>query len=272
VHKKRGLPASIEMRHEPHYIEELLLRRGGAVGKMIKTELLVPNPYQPRKDYGNLEELSKSIKEKGVIEPIIVRPLKEKYQIICGERRYRASVMAGLTEIPCVEKEIDDKEMLEIALIENLHRKDLDAFEEAEALKKLAEEFTYTHSQIGETIGKSRSYITELLSINHIPPDVQSFCRQADIKSASILIEIARAGTHEQMWDLAKRIATRELKRDQIREAKKAHGPQDRSKSFKYTDPEGDFLCTMKFSKSEADKNRLVGALRKIIEYIHKTM
>jgi len=270
VYKKKGLPASVEMRHEPHYIEELLLRKGGAVGKLIKIEQLTSNPYQPRKDFGNIDELAQSIKEKGVIEPLIVRPYGDKYQIVCGERRYRASVLAGLKEVPCIEKELTDKEMLEIALIENLHRKDLDCFEEAEALKKLAAEFNYTHNQIAQIIGKSRSYITELMSIASIPEDIKEFCRQADIKSATVLIELARVDNYEKMWDFAKRIAKKEIKRQQIRDEKKNVYYPELVKNFKYSDPNGEYKLNIKFFGQEANKYNILLALKKVIHYIEE--
>lgn len=270
MYKKRGLPASVEMRHEPHYIEELLLRKGGAIGKLIKIEQLESNPYQPRKDFGNLEELAQSIKEKGVIEPLIVRPYQDKYQIICGERRYRASILAGLKEIPCIEKELTDEEMLEIALIENLHRKDLNCFEEAEALKRLSQEFNYTHNQIAEIIGKSRSYITELISITSIPEDIKEFCRQADINSATVLIELARVENYEKMWDFARRVAKKEIKRQQIRDEKKNKYYPEIVKNFKYIDPNGDYRLSIKFFNREANKNSILLALKRAIKYIEE--
>ncbi len=270
MYKKKGLPTSIEMRHEPHYIEELLLRRGGAVGKLIKIDQLISNPYQPRKDFGNLDELAQSIKEKGVIEPLIVRPYNDKYQIICGERRYRASIIAGLKEVPCIEKELTDKEMLEIALIENLHRKDLNCFEEAEALKKLSQEFNYTHTEIAEITGKSRSYITELISIASIPENIKEFCRQADINSATVLIELARVDNYEKMWDFAKRLAKKEIKRQQIRDEKKRDYPTSTAKNFKYLDPNGKYKLNIKFFESEANKNNILLALEKVKKYIEE--
>ncbi len=271
--KKKGLPLTITSRHGSHYVEELLLKKGGAIGKSIKIDQLEPNPYQPRKDYGDIEELAKSIKEIGIIEPLIVRPLEEnKYQIICGERRYRAALIAGLKEVPCIEKEINEREMLEIALIENLCRKDLDAFEEAEALNKLSEEFKYTHNRIAEITGKSRSYITEIISINNMPEDLKTFCRHADIKAKSLLVEIVRSGSPERMWELAKKIAKREIKREEIRQEKRASNHKEKVKSFKYMDPKGDYSVSIKFFKGKGDKDSIIKVLNSVIEFIKKSL
>ena len=117
---------------------------------MIPLDLLVPNPDQPRRSFGDMADLVSSIKEKGVLEPVLVRPTGEKYQIIAGERRFRASVEAGLSQIPCVEIDVDDRGVLEISLIENLQRRDLNPFEEAEGLEKLCEKFQYTHEDVAK--------------------------------------------------------------------------------------------------------------------------
>ena len=124
---KRGLPETLRMRHDEHYVEALAASAGAPVGKMVSIELLDPNPNQPRQVMGDLSELMASVAEKGVIEPLIVRQRVGRYQIIAGERRYQASVQVGLQELPVVIRDVDDTEMLELALIENLQRKDSDA-------------------------------------------------------------------------------------------------------------------------------------------------
>src|ERR1017187_10142074 len=122
------------MRHGAPYVESLTSYSGAAVGRMISVEQIRPNPDQPRKALGDLRELSDSIREKGVLEPLLVRfmPREDTYYIISGARRYHASREAGLRELPCIEKIADDAETLELALIENLQRKDLTPFEEAD--------------------------------------------------------------------------------------------------------------------------------------------
>ena len=126
---RRGLPETISMRHDSHYVEALAASAGTPVGRMVPIDLLDPNPDQPRQVMGDLSELIASITDKGVIEPLVVRPRGGRFQIIAGERRYQASVQAGLHELPVVIREVDDSEVIELALIENLQRKDLTPFE-----------------------------------------------------------------------------------------------------------------------------------------------
>ena len=132
---KRGLPERSVMRADSHYVEELTRRSGRHIGSMLPLQFIEPNAGQPRTQLGNIEELAASVREKGVLEPILVRNIgPNRYQIISGERRYRAATMAGLDEIPAIELDVDDREQLEIALIENILRKALTPFEEAEGL------------------------------------------------------------------------------------------------------------------------------------------
>src|SRR5690349_24561575 len=112
------------MRHDEHYVEALAASAGAPIGRMISIELLDPNPHQPRQVMGDLSELMASIAEKGIIEPLIVRQRGGRFQIVAGERRYQAAVQVGLREVPIVIREADDTEMIEIALIENIQRKD----------------------------------------------------------------------------------------------------------------------------------------------------
>jgi len=171
VSKRIGLPVTLKMRHDAHYVEQLTTFSGAAIGRMIPVEKIRPNPEQPRKLLGDLSELTQSIKEKGVLEPLLVRyvPREDAYHIISGERRYHASRAAGLRELPCIEKVADDAETLELALIENIQRKDLTAFEEADGLQRLADQFDYTHDDIAKKIGRARSSVTETMSLRNIP-------------------------------------------------------------------------------------------------------
>src|SRR5881394_1133644 len=166
---KRGLPEKALMRHDSHYVEELTKRSGRSIGTILPISMIEANPDQPRTNLGNIEELAASIREKGVLEPILVRAIgPNRYQIISGERRFRAATLAGLDEIPAIELDVDDKEQLEIALIENIQRKDLTPFEEAEGFLALQQKFNYTHEKISQVIGKSRTTVTETLMINEI--------------------------------------------------------------------------------------------------------
>lgn len=198
---KAGLPAGLKMRHDAHYVEQIA-KASRTVGRMIPIDKVFPNPEQPRSEFGNLDELTASIREKGVLEPLIVRPNEDgTFMIVAGERRWRASREAGLTEIPCIEMELDEQGVAEIALIENLQRKDLNIWEEADGLAALAEKFGYTQEQIAAKISKSRTTVTELLTIAGLPPEIRDRCRDAGISAKTTLLEIARqfddAAMHE---------------------------------------------------------------------------
>lgn len=142
----------------------------------LPIEYLQRGKYQPRKDINpeKLQELADSIKAQGVIQPVVVRQIGlEKYEIIAGERRWRASQLAGLQQIPVVIKEIDDRSAMAVALIENIQREDLNPLEEAEALKRLLEEFEMTHQQAADAVGKSRATVTNLLRLIDLHPEVK---------------------------------------------------------------------------------------------------
>ena len=189
---KGGLPMGVKMRHDAHYVETIS-HSSRAIGKTIAIEMIEANPEQPRNEFGDLKELTASIKEKGVLEPLLVKVKPEGgWMIIAGERRWRASKLAGLTEVPCIEIDTDEKGIAEIALIENLQRKDLNVWEEADGLLALANKFGYTQDDIAQKISKSRSTVTELMSIAGLPQDIRTRCREANISSKSTLLEIAR--------------------------------------------------------------------------------
>src|SRR5437868_12730308 len=136
---KRGLPSTVRMRHDEHYVEALTSSAGAPIGRLVPIDELDPNPNQPRQVMGDLSELMASISEKGIIEPLIVRQRGSRFQIVAGERRYQAAVQVGLRELPVVIRDVDDREIIEVALVENIQRKDLGPFEEAEAMHSLAE-------------------------------------------------------------------------------------------------------------------------------------
>ena len=180
--KTRGLPENRRMRADAHFVEQITSGRPATVGRMIEIERLRPNPTQPRKELQGIEELAESIRERGILEPILVRPTDDgAFEIIAGERRYRAARLAGISLVPCVEVDVDARGSLEISLIENLQRRDLTVFEEAEAIGRLLDEFGYTHEQVARRLGRSRTSITELLSLNRMPQSVKEACRRADM-------------------------------------------------------------------------------------------
>jgi ParB family chromosome partitioning protein len=258
------------MRHDAHFVDELTRRSGRHIGSMIPLEFVEANAEQPRTSLGDIEELAASVREKGVLEPILVRAIgPNRYQIISGERRFRAATLAGLDEIPAIELDVDDKEQLEIALIENIQRKDLTAFEEAEGFSMLQERFGYTHEKISQVIGKSRTTITETLSINAIPDRIRALCRDAGITNKSILVQIARAGDEEAMEDIVRRFAAGELTRDGVRkqtakpEPKKAGRPKNFTWQVK--DKTLPFTVNLSFRKANVDKSEIANALRELL-------
>src|SRR5438552_16018810 len=158
------------MRHDQHYVEALAASAGAPIGRMVPIDCIDPNPSQRRQVMGDLSELIASIAEKGILEPLVVRQRADRFQIVAGERRYQAAVQVGLRELPVVIRNVDETEMLELALIENLQRKDLTPFEEWEALAGLAERCGYTHEDLARRLGKSRPCVNAAL-VHHAMPD-----------------------------------------------------------------------------------------------------
>lgn len=266
---KRGLPERATMRHDAHFVEELTRRSGRHVGSMIPLSLIEPNAEQPRTSLGNIEELAVSIREKGVLEPILVRATgPNRYQIISGERRYRAAMLAELDEIPAIELDVDDQETLEIALIENIQRKDLTPFEEAEGLMLLQQKFGYTHDRISQVIGKSRTTVTETLLINDIPDRIRAMAREAGISNKSILVQIARAGNEQAMEQALRRLAAGDLSREQLRKETK-HQPKKAGRpkhfTFHYQDKSLPFSLNLAFRKQKVEKREIIDALRELL-------
>lgn len=146
----------------------------------LPVERIRPNPNQPRKDFhqGSLDALADSLRQKGVIQPLIVRPMGDGYEIVAGERRWRAAQIARLHEVPVVIRDLDDTEVLEVAIIENIQRTDLNAIEEAMGLKALIDRFGHTQEKVAEALSRSRSHVTNLLRLLSLPPEVQHLVRE----------------------------------------------------------------------------------------------
>ncbi|HKZ77656.1 MAG TPA: ParB/RepB/Spo0J family partition protein [Pyrinomonadaceae bacterium] len=266
---KRGLPTGLQMRHDAHYVEELSQHGPAPIGRMISLDKLDPNPEQPRVEFGDLTELTASIAEKGVLEPLLVKPSSStgRWMIIAGERRWRAAREAGLKEVPCVEMEVDEGGVAEIALIENMQRKDLTVWEEADGLLALCERFGYTHDEVARKVGKSRSTVTEALSIATIPPDVREICRRADVSAKSVLLQIVRQPDDEGMRRLANEIASRGLTRDDARQVRRQEmgpriTPQLKPYTYKYTSPGKEFSLEVRFRRSSVESTDVAAALR----------
>lgn len=281
---KKGLPVNIGMRHDAHYVEELA-RSNRSVGRVIPINQVAPNPEQPRVEIGDLTELSASIKEKGVLEPLLVRPNRQSgtWMIIAGERRWRAANLAGLREVPCIELDIDDQAVAEIALIENLQRKDLTIWEEADGLKYLADRFGYKHDEIAKKISKSRSTVTELITIANLPENIREKTLQAQINSKSVLLEVARQFDEDAMHQFLEAIQNQKLNRDEIRKTVRPHSaekktlPSKQTKQnpvneniFRFSDEERGFEMEIRFKNVQNEKKQILEALQQTILILRK--
>jgi len=276
VLKKAGLPVTLKMRHDAHYIDQLTSYSGAAVGRMIRVDEIRPNPEQPRKALGDLRELTESVREKGVLEPLLVRFISSEgcFYIISGERRYHAARAAGLREVPCIEKSVDDAETLEIALIENIQRKDLTAFEEADGLHRLATQFEYTHEDMAKKIGRARSSVTETLSLRNIPEALRKKCVENGVTSKSLLLQIARQPTEKKMSEMFQRILQGGLTRDEARRERREEqsGPQRPQPFIFHFEPQNDaFKFRIQFKKSHVSRDELISTLREILSQLEGT-
>ncbi len=274
--KKAGLPVTLKMRHDAHYVESLTSYSGAAVGRMIPVDQIRPNPEQPRKALGDLRELTASIQEKGVLEPLLVRyiPREDFYHIISGERRYHASRAAGLREVPCIEKMADDAETLEIALIENIQRKDLTPFEEADGLERLMTQFEYTHEDMAKKIGKARSSVSETLMLRNITEAVRKRCVESGVISKSVLLQIARQPTERKMMEMLAKFLQGGMTRDEARRERREEkdaSPRPQPFIFQYEPENKSFRFRMQFKKSHVSRDELIRTLRDILAQLEGT-
>ena len=270
---RRGLPDSVAMRHDEHYVEALAASAGAPIGRLIPIDLIDPNPDQPRQVMGDLSELMASIAEKGILEPLLVRQRGDRFQIIAGERRYQAAIQVGLRDLPVVVRDVDETETLELALIENLQRKDLTPFEEAEALQGLADRCGFTHEDLARRLGKSRTSVTESLALAAMPKDIRHLCRLADISSKSVLLQVVRQETPEKMTALLEKIASQgSVTRQHLREATaKPKAGRPKSYVFAYRPPDKTFNLKLSFGKSRASREDVIGALEAILKELRKS-
>lgn len=280
--RKRGLPKRVGMRHSSHFVEELTTRNETPIGKMVPLSAVEPDPNQPRSTMGDLTELTNSIKDKGVLEPILVRRRAERgagesrLVIISGERRFRAAMEAGLIEIPVIEMEVGDDEALEIALIENLQRKDLTPFEEAEGYRALAQRFDYTHEEIATAVGKSRTVVTESLALLQMPNRARETAQALGIGTKSLLLEVLKADSEDEMVRLLESVDRRGLSRDDLRrqqrgQAKTGIGPRRKPFVFSFRPPDKSFKLSMRFRQSRISKDELIQTLEGILDDLRQS-
>ncbi len=173
---------------------------GSSSGTPVELGLIDPNPFQPRRhfDEGELAELAQSIKMMGVLQPILLRRMDERYQLVAGERRVRAAKLAGLENIPAVVRDVSDQETMEMALVENLQRADLNPIETARAYQRLSEELGWTQEQIGERVGKSRPHIANHLRILSLDEEIQAWVSTGELTlaHAKALLSLDAQGQH----------------------------------------------------------------------------
>lgn len=272
--KRSGLPETVRMRHDGHFVDLISTRSLGPRIRMVSIEKIDPNPHQARGELGNIQELMESIRSKGILEPILVRSRGDRFQIIAGERRFIASRNIGLREIPCIEMDVGDSEAMEIALIENLQRKDLDVFEEADGLQAMVDMYGYNHQQVSEKIGKARSTITEILSIARIPQNVRDLIKSSGVFSRTTIIEIAKQKTEDDMLQLARDIAERRLTREDTRDlSKHLKGKTKKLKYYVYNyvpDDTDRYRMRLEFKKQTITKQEIIDILQEIIDRLKK--
>ncbi len=250
---------------EVHPVEAFTDDAGSGKIINIPIEAITPNPEQPRKffDRAALEELAESIKTRGILQPIIVTRRGDSYLLVAGERRYRASKIAGLTKIPSV---VNSDNPLEIAIIENLQREDLTAVEEAEGLKSLAEKYKYTHERLAVTVGKSRSTITEMLSLTKLPTVIRDECRTSDKWSKSVLLEIGRLPDEKAMLEAWAGLKDNGATVKSVRAIKLKRPAEDKLFRHTFRDPDDQYMVTVRFNSETASKREIIKALMTAIE------
>ncbi len=278
--KRRGLPERPLMRHDSHFVEQLFRADEIPIGRKVAIHLIEANPDQPRSSMGDLASLRDSIQVHGVLEPLLVRRKEEdRYQLISGERRFRAALEAGLAEVPCIELDRDPAELIEITLIENLQRKDLTPFEEAEGFVLLRDRHGYTHEQIAKAVGKSRVTVTETLGLSGLPETVKDQCRRADIQSKSFLLELSRLESEEDMLEAIHLfVTTGHFDRDALRQARRQTEPLERAGTLKRfpkqyelnyvatgTSPASPLKVSLVVRGGEANKGAILAAVKELL-------
>ena len=268
--------------------------------RMVPLSRIEPDPDQPRQQLEGLEELTASIRTKGVLEPILARPLpradlagagEQRYRIISGERRFRAAQRAGVNEIPLIEMDVSRSEALEIALVENLQRVDLTPFEEADGLSALVEEHGYTHEQVAAALGRSRVSVTESLALLRLPRAVRDRALALGVSARkSILLEVLKLGSESEMIEMLERIAELGLKRADVRTEVRARqsdpqqdaGPKEAEEStdggaagakphvFRFQAPDERYSVSLSFRQSVVEEDDLIRALEELLAALRR--
>lgn len=257
----RGLGSLIPQKNDPIIIPPSSSTTEGEVMR-VSPDVIIANPRQPRNNFSDAElnELVQSVREYGIIQPLVVTKTAEGYELIAGERRLRAARLVGLREVPIVVREADDQEKLEIALIENIQREDLNAVELALGYKKLAEEFNLNQDQLAKKLGKSRPVVTNTLRILQLPQAIQDALINGEITEghAKILVGL---DSEQKQFELFNRIKTRHLNVDTtLLEARRMGGTKQARIQINYADKDKEMLLRQFFgAKSEIKRIRKGG-------------
>lgn len=233
-----------------------------------------PDPNQPRKNLGDIAELASSIKQHGLINPIVVRPTgRNRYMIIAGERRFHAHKQAGIRTIKCIIRTPDDQSRIEMQLVENLHRKNLDPFEEAEGFSRLKTNHNYTDAQLAERMSRSRSTVTETLGLLRIPSEVRAQCRGTDI-SREALLHVSKQKTPEEMLvvlrDAQNGVPYKE-RRERARTGKARENSSPKKPKTTYTVEEEKMVVVLQSLNSTTTKERRIAALKSALKAEHSS-
>lgn len=231
----------------------------------VRVEEIERDPQQPRQDLGDLEELKRSIREHGILQPVIISPLDERrYRLIAGERRFTAARQLELPTIPALIRSVQDHQRLELQLIENLHRKDLNPFEEARGFLRLIDEFNLTQDQVAQRVGKSVASINQAVRILDLPEFIKAEFQTSEKVSKSVLLEIAKQTSEEQqrmLWDQAKQ---GQLTVKQAR-ARKVHKRPRKKGQVSYTIQTTHATVLIRFHKGSVTQTGLIHALREAL-------
>ena len=267
---------------------------------MVPLSRIEPDPDQPRRRLEGLDELTASIRTKGVLEPILARPLlpadsveagQRRYRIISGERRFHAARRAGVSEIPLIEMDVSRREALEIALVENLQRVDLTPFEEADGLRALVERYGYTHEQVASALGRSRVSVTESMALLRLPRAVRERAIALGVSDRkSILLEVLKLASEADMLAMLDRIAELDLKRAEVRDevrARRSDHPQQDDESakagesmeeeagpkphvFRFEAADERFSVSLSFRQSVVEEGDLIRALEELLAALRR--
>ncbi len=220
------------------FIDDIDNNASTSSNKTLKVDEIRPNPYQPRKvfDKSELEELANSIKENGVFQPILVRKSLSGYELVAGERRLRASKLAGLKEIPVIIKDFNDTQMMEISLLENIQRKDLSPIEEANAYNQLIKKLNYTQEELAKRLGKSRTNITNMLRLLALPSEVQDMVNSNKLSYGQARTLLA-LDDKDQIIELANKTIKEGLSVRQLEQLTKKPVKKDKPSKVIKTDP-----------------------------------